>query len=172
MATHQNTYPEVYYPAATPEVVQYPHGENNFGSVPLNSFNDTATVTDASKGQYHGTNPYQPYDHQSAQGILPSIGQPSERQKRTICGHAINLVFFLSVATALLSIAVIGLAAGTGLQSKRANDADAKLAALLANISNIDRGCSADPDGVTGSEYTSQCTFPLGKKNDGMMPVG
>jgi hypothetical protein len=78
-----------------------------------------------------------------------------------------DLVFFLLVATALLFIAVIGLAAGTGLQSKRANVADAKLAALLANISNIDRGCSADPDGVSGSKYTSQCTFLLGTKMAG-----
>ncbi|KAI1811369.1 hypothetical protein GGS20DRAFT_563212 [Poronia punctata] len=168
VATHQNNYPEVYYPAPTPEVFRYPggqgdsnnthntHNNNNYASFPLNSFNETATVTDASKASYHASSPYSRYGAQPPEDVFPSPGQRREGNRRTICGRAVNLVLVLSVATALLSIAVIGLAAGTGVQSNRANSAESKLATLLANISNIDRGCSADPDAVTATRYTSQ----------------
>ncbi|KAI0390389.1 hypothetical protein F5Y17DRAFT_468978 [Xylariaceae sp. FL0594] len=165
LAAHQNSYPEVYHPVPTPEVVQqYQYGGNNCRSVPLNSYTAPATATatattatEASKDQYHGGggSSYSPYDQHSAQGILSPTGQTRERPRRTICGRAMDTVFFLSVATALLSLAVIGLAAGTGIQSKRANDADAKLAALVAKISNLDRGCSEDPGGVSSSSYIS-----------------
>lgn len=50
-----------------------------------------------------------------------------------ICGCSL-LTFVLSCIIALLSAAVIGLAAGTGIEASRANDAATKLAAYtLAN---------------------------------------
>lgn len=52
---------------------------------------------------------------------------------RMICGCSL-LTFVLSCIIALLSAAVIGLAAGTGIEASRANDAVTKLAAYtLAN---------------------------------------
>ncbi|KAK3956225.1 hypothetical protein QBC32DRAFT_157043 [Pseudoneurospora amorphoporcata] len=52
----------------------------------------------------------------------------SDGKRRMICGCSL-LSFVLSCIIALLSAAVIGLAAGTGIEASRANDAVAKLAA-------------------------------------------
>jgi hypothetical protein len=152
VVTHN--FPEVYYPAPVPEVAPYPHGEN-FASIPLKPFNDNATLIDPPKSLYAGTHSFQTYDHQLAQDALPPIGHPQETSKR-ICGCSV-LVFLLSTFIALLSIAVIGLAAGTGIQTRRANSAESKLTALMSNVSNIDRGCTANPDAATATSYTSTC---------------
>ena len=82
------------------------------------------------------------------------------------------LVFWLSAVIAVLSVAVIGLAAGTGVEANRANNAEKSLARLSGSSStatataaaasttstsfaSIDMGCSNVPDTVTGSRYTS-----------------
>ncbi|KAI0539511.1 hypothetical protein GGR58DRAFT_500157 [Xylaria digitata] len=80
--------------------------------------------------------------------------------QRKIFGCSI-LAFSLSTTIALLSIAVIGLAVGTGVQGRRAHDAELKLAALKSaasksNVAVIDRGCSTSPDAISGTSYTSQ----------------
>ncbi|KAH8163150.1 hypothetical protein CIB48_g5102 [Xylaria polymorpha] len=75
--------------------------------------------------------------------------------RKRACGCSI-LVFILSIIIALLSAAVIGLAVGTGLQTRRASTSESKLVALTSNVTTIDRGCSASPDTVTGTTYTSQ----------------
>ncbi|KAJ2989778.1 hypothetical protein NUW58_g3296 [Xylaria curta] len=74
--------------------------------------------------------------------------------KGRICGCSILALLWAIVA--LLSVAVIGLAAGTGVQGSRAHDAELKLAALISNATDMDWGCSANPDAITGTSYTSQ----------------
>ncbi|KAI0438628.1 hypothetical protein F4803DRAFT_534530 [Xylaria telfairii] len=94
-------------------------------------------------------------DVSARNGNFPPTGKPWIARKRA-CGCSI-LVFILSIIIALLSAAVIGLGVETGLQTRRANNSDSKLTALMSNVTSItDRGCSANPDAVTGTTYTSQ----------------
>lgn len=77
------------------------------------------------------------------------------------------LVFVLSIVIAILAATVVGLAAGTGVEAHRANQALASLASLQANppqatatsaaisFASIDNNCSLQPDTVTGTMYTS-----------------
>ncbi|KAI8953082.1 hypothetical protein F4801DRAFT_538402 [Xylaria longipes] len=99
-----------------------------------------------------------PSDHQhdvsAIQGKFPSIENPRAAPRRA-CGCPI-LVFLLSITIALLSAAVIGLAVGTGLQTSRVHNSESKLAALMSNLTYVDRGCSTSPGAVTGTTYTSQ----------------
>jgi len=59
---------------------------------------------------------------------MPARTKPTTAK---ICGCA-PIVFILSCIIALLSVAVVGLAAGTGIESNRANEAASKLAAPRA----------------------------------------
>ncbi|KAK3307119.1 uncharacterized protein B0T15DRAFT_165450 [Chaetomium strumarium] len=90
---------------------------------------------------------------------------------RTICGVSL-LVFVLSCIIALLSAAVIGLAAATGIESQRASDAAASLAAMISGSATstapaasstatpvIDDGCSSNPSSVDKTLYTSFSLF-------------
>jgi len=70
----------------------------------------------------------------SQQGLRPDSGWGEKR--KTICGCSI-LVFILSCILALLSAAVIGLAAGIGIEAQRANDASMQLAVASASLSAI-----------------------------------
>ncbi|KAI3318699.1 hypothetical protein HD806DRAFT_511614 [Xylariaceae sp. AK1471] len=171
VATSHQSFPEVYYPAPVPEAVPYSHGEN-LASIPLKPFNDAATFIEPPKSSYPGTNSFQTYDNQSTRDILPPIEPPRETPKR-VCGCSI-LVLLLSTFIALLSITVIGLAAGTGIQTNRANNAESRLATLMSNLSNIDRGCSANPDAVTATSYTSKFfsrpTYQIYCNNDAPNP--
>ncbi|KAI0855759.1 hypothetical protein F4860DRAFT_447694 [Xylaria cubensis] len=122
----EHSYPEVYHPVYTP----------------------------STPSQYHS-------DVSAIQRSLPPVPSPKATQRR-IFGCSI-LIFSLSIIIALLSIAVIGLAVGTGVEARRANNSESKLASLMSNITmsmsnytSIDRGCSTNPNGVTGSTYTSQ----------------
>ncbi|KAI0538000.1 hypothetical protein GGR58DRAFT_321689 [Xylaria digitata] len=149
----QHSLPEVYYPA--PALVASQHHGENFASIPLypfNSFNNTTTFIDSPKSSYPSTNSIHPHDNQSTRGVLT----PPEHPRRRSCGCS-TLVLVLSAIIAVLSIAVIGLAAGTGVQANRANSAEAKLAASLnsTDIPVIDRGCSTNPDSVSATQYTS-----------------
>ncbi|KAK3905717.1 hypothetical protein C8A05DRAFT_30466 [Staphylotrichum tortipilum] len=83
--------------------------------------------------------------------------------RTTICGCGL-LVFILSCIIALLSAAVIALAATTGVQVQRANNAAAALnatatatapAASATATAAIDGGCGANPGTVNKSVYTS-----------------
>ncbi|KAK0636923.1 hypothetical protein B0T17DRAFT_520266 [Bombardia bombarda] len=97
----------------------------------------------------------------------------SSKAAVTICGCSL-LVFILACIIALLSAAVIGLAAGTGIESNRANEAVARLAVLSTSAVSTatvtttsapaptstlaaanDQGCAADPNAVTNTTYTS-----------------
>lgn len=102
----------------------------------------------------------------------------------TVCG--ISLVLLLSIIIAILSAAVIGLAAGTGVATSNYNDANSKLRVLSSSLAaaqakatgtptssgsssqgtsvptdwnSITNGCSDNPGDVTGLTYTSQCKF-------------
>ncbi len=152
----QPSLPEVYYPAPALVAQYHQHGESA-ASIPLNPFNafksfhDTATFIESPKSSYPGTNSIANYDIRSTRGDFPPTEQPREPSRR-ICGCS-TLVLILSALVAALSIAVIGLAAGTGIQATRANKAESK----LATQPSIDHGCSKNPDSVTGTQYTSAC---------------
>lgn len=98
-----------------------------------------------------------------------------KRQKRTICGCGV-LVFVLCAVIALLGAACIGLAAGTGIEANRANDAREQLALMSASgagkqvtvtvsataasatpigFNELSKGCSNDPNNVSGQSYTA-----------------
>lgn len=104
-------------------------------------------------------------------GSLPSDIGGRRRDERTVLGCSV-VVFVLAVIIAILSAAVIGLAAGTGVESNRANNAESNLAALRANMTStssssvaagnydaLTRGCSSNPTGVSGTTYTSKCKY-------------
>lgn len=99
---------------------------------------------------------------------------PSPGKGRRVCGCSL-LVFLLAVIIAILSAAIIGLAATTGIEANRASDAIAQVEILNASlaaaaptattvpISAIDSGCSANSTAVTGTSYTAfKGTTPLG----------
>ncbi|KAI5868380.1 hypothetical protein GGS23DRAFT_545190 [Durotheca rogersii] len=123
---------------------------------------DYATVDNPTTPSPYG------YEQQPAHGEIP----PAEQVKtsRRIWGCSV-LVLILSVIIAILSAAVIGLAAGTGVEASRANDAEARLAEMVASpvtltvtapspsptgFSAIDKGCSTNSAGVTRTKYRSQ----------------
>ncbi|KAH0490415.1 hypothetical protein TgHK011_001883 [Trichoderma gracile] len=108
----------------------------------------------------------------------PESTVPEKKAAATVCG--ISLVLILSIIIAILSAAVIGLAAGTGVATKNYNDANSQLKVLSSSLaaaqaeatgtptasaplpsgtpdfSNITNGCSDNADGVTGSSYRSK----------------
>ncbi|KAI0196007.1 hypothetical protein EV127DRAFT_417934 [Xylaria flabelliformis] len=146
-----HSFPEVYYPK--PASVAPNRGED-FSSIPLKSFNpfdDRAASIDAPKSSYAGAiKSVHNYDVQSIRDVLPPAERPRETPRR-FRGCPI-LVLALSAIIALLSVTVIGLAAGTGIQTNRTREAESKLAAYL---STIDLGCAANPDSATATRYTS-----------------
>ncbi|KAI1208400.1 uncharacterized protein F4807DRAFT_150827 [Annulohypoxylon truncatum] len=161
-------FPEVHLPPSGPEAVYVPlHAQAT--PVKLEESTNPSTINAAYAAPFENSSssPYT-YDLQSAYGAVP----PTEQGKahKRILGCSI-LVFTLSVIIAILSAAVIGLAAGTGVEANRANDAEARLASMTSSpttvtvtaptstssgFSNIDKGCSTNSASVTGSTYTSQ----------------
>lgn len=109
----------------------------------------------------------------------PASTALSTKRGRTICGCT-AIVFLLSIIIALLSAAVVGLSAGTGVAASQYHDANAKLEALHASyssvlatatssgdaasasssstpnsFSSIDNGCSDENENTTGTTYQS-----------------
>ncbi|KAH9891475.1 hypothetical protein F4778DRAFT_751719 [Xylariomycetidae sp. FL2044] len=175
-------YPEVHHPPPIPEVTPQYGGQNAYThtpSTPMKPSEDASTL----QAGYTPVAPSAPstygtydraYDGQSTLGAGTTAGRAGKSGGKRLCGCSI-LVFILSLIIALLSAAVIGLAAGTGAEASRANDAESKLARLSASgsgasatvtvtapsstatdASTLDKGCSADSAGVTGTTYTSQ----------------
>ncbi|EAA32557.2 hypothetical protein GE21DRAFT_6674 [Neurospora crassa] len=94
----------------------------------------------------------------------------NDGKRRMICGCSL-LTFVLSCIIALLSAAVIGLAAGTGIEASRANDAVHKLAAYtranpvqIATTSNFPGTSTAATTTSTGS--IGDATSPSGVEVD------
>lgn len=122
--------------------------------------------------------------HDASYGTPGSADQekttPPAAAAATVCG--ISLVLLLSIIVAILSAAVIGLAAGTGVATNNYNNAKAQARQLSASLSaaqaratptsssssssgtpaptdwnSITNGCSDNPGDVNGTRYTSQC---------------
>ncbi|KAI0875540.1 hypothetical protein GGS24DRAFT_455056 [Hypoxylon argillaceum] len=101
---------------------------------------------------------------------VPTHGQPDDRLPEHVVYPAAKapektpeqhptrryLKFVVPILIFLLFAAVVGLAAGVGVLSRKANAAELKVSSLLSNLSNIDRGCSTSPESATGTFYTSQ----------------
>ncbi|KAJ8130968.1 hypothetical protein O1611_g2663 [Lasiodiplodia mahajangana] len=165
VAPHQS-FPEVYYPITVPVP---PYQGEGFASVPLkpfNAVNDANTYIESPNSAYPGTNSILTYDNRSTRDGLHPVEQPKE--PRRVCGCSV-LILVLSAIIAALFVTVIGLGAGTGIQTKRANDAEAR---LNKSLPVIDRGCSANPDAVTATRYTSACKFGILTAHDGGGALG
>lgn len=146
-----------------PEDAQYPPG-----SAPYSAYGDSQLDPTSPRPQ-----------NASLGGQAPADGG---KKKGRICGCTV-LVFVLCIIIALLSAALIGLAAGTGVEASRANTADARVAELSSSLASatatatatgdgasatstpfaqLDRNCSADPNAVTGTTYDAfSCKPPL-----------
>ncbi|KAK1985770.1 hypothetical protein LZ30DRAFT_685861 [Colletotrichum cereale] len=132
----QNQYPEVYHAPqqsqpGTPHpapVTPFKHEDSTYGKY---------SVSAADQSAYGGAQ-YQP--------------DGSQKKRKTICGCTF-LVFLLSLVIAVLAAAVIGLAAGTGVEASRANQALDKLAALEA--SGTTGGSATTTVTVTGPSATA-----------------
>lgn len=179
MSAQYDETPEVA-PQNYPEVAPQTHnGLPHYGyqqphHVKAEGYTDSSTYA----GTAPATSPYPAAASTYSQH--PAADPSTKRSKGVLCGCSL-LVFILSCIIALLSAAVIGLAAGTGVEANRANIATNKLAALNATASSaaaptktttvagaptatsfndIDRGCTNDPDGTSGTGYTSfTCRF-------------
>ena len=137
------------------------------------------TPTSQAASVYGGGSSTLAYDHSHALPPIPSeyggrMGQSDEKSRRgTICGCSF-IVFILSVVIAALAAAVIGLAAGTGLEASRANTAEAKLASFGGaaatvtvtapvptstgvDFNLVDNNCSLPNSPTNGQTYTTQC---------------
>ncbi|KAI1759693.1 hypothetical protein GGR53DRAFT_512728 [Hypoxylon sp. FL1150] len=154
--------PEVHYPPAIPELLATHIKPETLTHPSLISHVPPtyATIDNPSPSPYH-------YHHSGYETLTTS--EPG-RAPRRILGCTV-LVFILSAIIAILSAAVIGLAAGTGVEASRANDAESRLAAMSTSpttvtvtaptstatgFSDVDKGCSTNSAGVTGTTYTTQ----------------
>ncbi|KAI1379523.1 hypothetical protein F4677DRAFT_335347 [Hypoxylon crocopeplum] len=164
-----HNFPEVHHPPSVPEVASWGQPTPATPIKPEESTNASTIHPRYTPLNSSTASPY-PYDHQSGYGAVPPV-PPSEqgRASKRILGCTV-LVFILSLIIAILSAAVIGLAAGTGVEASRANDAEARLAAMStsgappatvtvtapASTPTIDKGCSTNSAEVTGETYLSQ----------------
>lgn len=176
--------PEVVNPTY-PEVVQYPF-HNNF------QYQQTQPKPDDASGTYASSNaPYPTYGshvssphtyHTSTTGAHPGespsgAGAVGRRKKKggALCGCG-ALVVVLCAIIAVFAAAVIGLAAGTGVEANRANVAEAKVSSLSSalaaatktgtatttassasatstSFADLDDDCSGNALGVSGTTY-------------------
>ncbi|KAI1854047.1 hypothetical protein JX266_001188 [Neoarthrinium moseri] len=170
--------PEVHQPPAHPEVAQYGQFPQQHQTLHPSIKREDSTFSGGAGGGYAPSHPVAPtyaYDHQSAYGTAQS--DPGRQSKKaTICGCTV-LVFILSAIIAVLSAAVIGLAAGTGVEASRASDAESKLASggatttvtappsTATDFNTLDRNCTSNAGSTTGSSYTStffnQATYTI-----------
>ncbi|KAI8218886.1 hypothetical protein K4K57_012441 [Colletotrichum sp. SAR 10_99] len=177
VAPHQ-AYPEVYHPPAQ----SYPTSPQPQVVTPIKREDSTyggayaSTAVDPSV--YGGTADHRSTYHAPGESVAP------QKSRKTVCGCTF-LVFILSIVIAVLAAAVIGLAAGTGVEANRANDALDKLAALEASAStqpsttvtvtaasssatatgfaSISNNCSNKDETTTGQTYTTDCMAVFNK---------
>ncbi|KAK1596340.1 uncharacterized protein LY79DRAFT_509590 [Colletotrichum navitas] len=157
----QNQFPEVYNPLPQHSQPGTPHPAPVTSSKHEDSTYGKYSVSAADQSAYGGAQ-YQP--------------DGSQKKKKTICGCTF-LVFLLSVVIAVLAAAVIGLAAGTGVEASRANEALEQLASLKASVTaggsatatatatgapatatgfaSISNGCSNADETTTNQTYTT-----------------
>ncbi|KAK1994276.1 hypothetical protein LX36DRAFT_660716 [Colletotrichum falcatum] len=155
----ENQYPEVYHPPP----------QHSQPGTPLPAPVTPLKHEDSTYGKYSV-----PAADQSAYGGAQYEPESSQKKRKTICGCTF-LVFLLSVVIAVLAAAVIGLAAGTGVEASRANQALENLAALesscttgvtptataaapsatATDFSSISNNCSNSDEKTTGTTYTT-----------------
>ncbi|KAH7031393.1 uncharacterized protein B0I36DRAFT_323834 [Microdochium trichocladiopsis] len=162
-----HNYPEVHHPPSAPETVTYSEAPTSpvgyfkpeHGTLYSGYPSSPAFSPNVAPSSTFGYNQASTYGHSTTP-------PPDTKQRRYPFGCQL-IVFVLSVIIAILSVAVIGLAAGTGIASSRANQAESALASASAalaqatappdplDFSKIDKGCSLHPGTVTGTTYTS-----------------
>ncbi|KAK0619820.1 hypothetical protein B0T14DRAFT_496474 [Immersiella caudata] len=171
-AAPQN-FPELAYQQQQQHLHQKPYAyaqNHSLNQLPSPYTDTKQTPSTVSFAHHPDASPYA-YSAASHTTQLP----PRGKSTKAICGCSL-LVFILSCIIGLLSAAVIGLAAGTGIEAKRANEANAQVIALNASLAAlgrptatatgvptgtalpaevIDDGCEADPESVTGTYYTA-----------------
>ncbi|OLN97643.1 hypothetical protein CCHL11_01277 [Colletotrichum chlorophyti] len=161
--------PEVYQPSQ-PSYTSSPHPESvspiqrensTYGSA-YGSYNTTQSPYGGTRNQHTAYAP-------GGEPLTPT------KSRTNVCGCSL-IVFILSVIIAVLAVAVIGLAAGTGVEASRANDALVKLTALEATASakvpatttvtvtsaptttsfaSLTNNCSNKDEKTTGTSYTT-----------------
>ncbi|TEA22697.1 hypothetical protein C8034_v001205 [Colletotrichum sidae] len=162
----QQAYPEVYHP---PQQATSPYSASPQPQ-PVTPVKPEESVSayGGYAGEYGGAqhSAYHPAGADAAQ----------QKPRKTVCGCPF-LVFLLSVIIAILAAAVIGLAAGTGVEASRANEALDQLSALQASVSSgggatktvtvsspsstatgfasISNNCSNSDETTTGQTYTT-----------------
>ncbi|KAJ1333241.1 hypothetical protein MN608_03231 [Microdochium nivale] len=165
----QHSYPEVHYPPNAPETVASSDGLTSPDGHYKHDHSHLYAAYPSSPSYSHNV----PLSTTSGYGPGTTTMQNEGKKRRLICGCQL-VVFVLSVIVAMLSVAVIGFAAGTGIAASKASHAESELAAVSAALANatgppdpldfskIDHGCSKNPLGVTGTTYT---TSFFGKKS-------
>ncbi|TPX07314.1 uncharacterized protein E0L32_010736 [Thyridium curvatum] len=193
-ATSQSPYPEVAPQGDRyPEHNEYGYGEHSpsgaaypaaYGGGAATFYDSTVSPSVAQPPPPPETVLFPSSQSSSSQGgdsnsnnIKEEIAGGSGRKPprgSTIWGCSVA-VFVLATVVALLLAAVVGLAAGTGIEARRASDAADQLAELSASASAaaaktvtvtapaptatpwaaLDHKCSSDPDNVSGQTYTS-----------------
>lgn len=149
---HAQQAPEVVSHSSYPEVVSNAH-HHQYQQYPKPEGGPYSTYS-ASQLDQLSPRPY----HSAA--AIPSGGGT---RKGGLCGCGV-LVTVLSAIIALLLAAVVGLAAGTGVEANRASKAEARLASATATTTwvagptntawaPIDRNCSVNADGISGTTY-------------------
>ncbi|KAH8889653.1 hypothetical protein GQ53DRAFT_603751, partial [Thozetella sp. PMI_491] len=108
-----------------------------------------------------------PYQQYAQAGPVPARAE--EKAQKTICGCPL-IVFVLTCIVAVLSAAVIGLAAGTGVEANRASGCQSRYdllntslatgtasspAATSTSYNSLTNGCTDNPDKVTKTIYKS-----------------
>ncbi|OHE95735.1 hypothetical protein CORC01_09019 [Colletotrichum orchidophilum] len=162
----QHQYPEVYHPPPQPS---YSASPQPIPVTPMKREDSTYgyPASGVDQSVYGGT------QYQAAAGETAA----PQKSRKTICGCTF-LVFLLSVIIAVLAAAVIGLAAGTGVEASRANNAIQELAAMSASATSggsaatttvtvtsasatatgfaaLTNGCSNSDETTTGQTYTT-----------------
>ncbi|KAK4181841.1 hypothetical protein QBC36DRAFT_305886 [Triangularia setosa] len=169
----RNDYPEVNDPAhCAPEYVPpqlYAHEPiKPYGTyVAAAPYELSSSIAPSTFGGQAAAPPYNTHDQPA--GVSLPVSQPAAgpsssinsekalpRRGKTMFGCT-SLVFVLSCIIALLSMAVIGLAAATGIESHRANTNANKMEALATQLNSTSQA-SVEGPGVTsgsGSKSTS-----------------
>lgn len=163
----QHQYPEVYHPPPQQSYSASPQPEP---VTPMKQEGSTYGYPASGVDQsVYGGNQYQ--------NGAGETGAAPQKNRKTVCGCTF-LVFLLSVIIAVLAAAVIGLAAGTGVEASRANNAIQELAAMSASATSggttatttvtvtsasatatgfnaLTNGCTDSSETTTGQTYTT-----------------
>lgn len=169
------------FPEAVPPQQQYQYNQGQYQQ-PYQPYPVQNATIKPEDGQVPGSAPFSAYSGSqltspAVAGAVPAAQGGAAKRKGTVCGCSV-LEFVLCTIIALLSAAVIGLAAGTGVEANRANtaeDREAQLRSSLASataassgtgtatttsstatgtsFSDLDDDCSSNASGVTGTAY-------------------